>query len=505
MHYKFGTTQVFGAFPTNDAAATPQERVNIEMFKAIETLGRKLERAESERDHFARRLAAIEGAATLDESTGKYYLPVVANGGEQRTEPSRGGSFALSLCSTAIALAALAYAVYGHAPAGSLTPRQLAAINAIADTSTPAAGESWSQPETAANEIPAAPMPSIVQQAQQQPDTVVSGPYTMVSSGVTSAPAVQEKLVQSLPPRAPVMVSKPVETDAPAKPIGLAPDENLPPELSAMQQRAFEDVAESQHDLATIYAAGKLVPQDLKRAAFWFTRAADNGLANAQYNLGVMYQQGLGVDKDMEKALGWYDKAAQQGHPEAMYNLGIAYVGGTGVERDAERGVSYFKRAANAGVAQAAYNLGVLYESSFINRPDYVRAVQWYDVAAAQGHFEARAAADRLRNQLEASGVEAIAQTASPSDIDDEGQYGEGDASPPDEAAEAETPPVEDLLTRLQAELIKRRELPYRKPTGVLDSRTETAIRDWQMKLGLTVTGLPSQLLLDKIEAGGKK
>jgi TPR repeat protein len=505
MHYKFGTTQVFGAFPTNDAAATPQERVNVEMFKAIETLGRKLERAESERDHFARRLAAIEGAATLDESTGKYYLPVVTNGGQPQEPARQGGSFALSLCSTAIALVALAYAVYGHAPSsGSLTPRQLAAINAIADTAAPAASsEGWQQPETnVAGDIPAV-MPSIVE-AQQQPQTVVSGPYTMVSSGVTSSPAVQEKLVQSLPSRAPVMVSKPAETQAPAKPITLAADENLPPELSSMQQRAFEDVAESQHDLATIYAAGKLVPQDLKRAASWFTRAADNGLANAQYNLGVMYQQGLGVNKDMEKALAWYDKAAQQGHPEAMYNLGIAYVGGTGVARDADKGVAYFKRAANAGVAGAAYNLGVLYESSFIGRPDYVRAVQWYDVAAAQGHFEARAAADRVRAQLEASGVETIAQAASPSDIEDEGQYGEGDASPPEETA-AETPePTEDLLTRTQAELIKRRQLPYRKPTGVLDQRTEGVIRDWQMKLGLTVTGLPSQLLLDKIEADGK-
>src|SRR5690606_15482327 len=60
----------------NDALSH-QERVNMEMFKAISLLGRKLERAEGERERLIRRLIQIESSATVDEETGKLYLPVV--------------------------------------------------------------------------------------------------------------------------------------------------------------------------------------------------------------------------------------------------------------------------------------------------------------------------------------------------------------------------------------------------------------------------------------------
>ncbi|MEZ0262241.1 MAG: SEL1-like repeat protein [Alphaproteobacteria bacterium] len=537
MNYKYGTTQVFAAFPTNDgskaAGITPQEHVNLEMFKAIETLGRKLERAEGERDRMARRLAAIESAATLDETTGKYYLPVVSGGDVEQTPRSGSGwSVALSLCSTAIAAVALAYAVYGQPNASNLTSRQLAAINAIAYPAGPSAPESGWTPapvETAGVEVespfitPAAPetVTATASATAMAPYTVVSKPDE--TTGLLPPPTLRSAPSPALEPPPPLRETAEVPMPAPLPaplaapraevvvartPVTIAADDNLPEELSALEQRAFENVAIAQHDLGTIYAAGKLVPQDFKRSAYWFSKAAEGGLANADYNLGVMYQQGLGVEKNMEKALDWYNKAAQKGNPEAMYNLGIAYVGGSGVARDVDRGVSYFKRAANAGVAQAAYNLGILYESTFIGPVDYARAVQWYDVAGAQGNQQAKAAADRLRTMVaEGNAVQDIAATEPASGIDEEAQFGEGDSSPPEEKAEkpvVTVEPTEDLLTRLQAELIKRKELPYRKPSGVLDSRTENAIRDWQMKLGLTVTGLPSQILLDKIEQDGK-
>lgn len=524
MNYKYGTTQVFAAFPTNDggkgAVVTPQENVNLEMFKAIETLGRKLERAEGERDRMARRLAAIENAATLDETTGKYYLPVVAGG--DVAPPPRGGSgwsVALSLCSTAIAVVALAYAVYGQPQSGALTSRQLAAINAIAYPSGPSAPESGWTPasvETAGVEVDNGPF--ITPAAPETTTASAMAPYTVVNkpdetTGLLPPPTLRTAMPVEPPPPlretaaapAPVSASR-AEVVTVRTPVTIKADDDLPAELSSLEQRAFENVAIAQHDLGTIYAAGKLVPQDFKRSAYWFSKAAEGGLANADYNLGVMYQQGLGVAKDMEKALDWYSKAAQKGHPEAMYNLGIAYVGGAGVGRDVDRGVSYFKRAANAGVAQAAYNLGLLYESTFIGPVDYARAIQWYDVAGAQGNAQAKAAADRLRRLVaEGNAAQEIAATEPASGFDDdEAQFGEGDSSPVEEKPVVVPEPTEDLLTRLQAELIKRRQLPYRKPSGVLDSRTETAIRDWQMKLGLTVTGLPSQILLDKIEKDGK-
>jgi TPR repeat protein len=186
-----------------------------------------------------------------------------------------------------------------------------------------------------------------------------------------------------------------VASAAPADPL---PDSALPENLKQLENRAYQGIPEAQHDLAALYASGKLAARDYPRAIYWFGQAADGGVANAHYNLGVIYQQGLGVKPDMKKAVAWYEKAAELGHPEAMYNLGIAYIQGVGVKTNIERGVSYFKRAANAGVMQAAYNLGVLYESNFIGAIDTGKALEWYKLAAAKGHAEAHAAVSRLES-----------------------------------------------------------------------------------------------------------
>ena len=76
MVNKFGAPRLLD--PSN-GNLDGQARVNAEIFTAVEILGRKLERVEAERDRLARRLALIESAATVDEKTGKLYLPVVMN------------------------------------------------------------------------------------------------------------------------------------------------------------------------------------------------------------------------------------------------------------------------------------------------------------------------------------------------------------------------------------------------------------------------------------------
>jgi TPR repeat protein len=65
-------------------------------------------------------------------------------------------------------------------------------------------------------------------------------------------------------------------------------------------------------------------PQDYKKAAYWYKKAAvkDNAVAHlAQYRLGDMYYKGLGVPRDYKKATEWYEKAAGQGNTEALAML----------------------------------------------------------------------------------------------------------------------------------------------------------------------------------------
>src|ERR1700722_4419669 len=115
---KFGAARLLD--PTN-ATLDGQARVNAEIFTAVEILGRKLERVEAERDRLARRLALIESAATVDEKTGKLYLPVVMSedAAPVKEYVTPKWMIPVSLMSSAIALFSLGMVMF-HEPAPAL-------------------------------------------------------------------------------------------------------------------------------------------------------------------------------------------------------------------------------------------------------------------------------------------------------------------------------------------------------------------------------------------------
>lgn len=589
--------------PIADAAKLPsanhQERVNAEMFKAMEILGRKIDRAFDEREHLTRRLALIESAASVDEKTGKLYLPVIAQGMGAPALPAPPATVtvprwmvATTLMSTVIAIAALALVALRPAPQ-TLSAEQLAILDALAQTrmgalTAPLSGtateESW-QPvgnaqqqlerESAAQQSldatapsqdelhyePQTEQPAAVAAPQSHPveDILTGTEQTTLDDGaMTPIPQEDAQALQSTAPEAtpaddivipgeevvaPEAQAQPVQEEAPVAltppapvvaPVAPAPapaaekkaqakptpvtaaaekpqsppplvagldigrDTGLPADLISVETRAMEGVAAAQHDLATIYAAGKQTKQDYKRAAYWFAQAADGGIANAHYNLGVMFQQGLGLRKDSAKAMDWYKKAADLGHPEAMYNLGIAYIEGVGTTRNVDRGIEYFQKASKAGVAQAGYNLGVLYESGFAGPIDLANARTWYENASKQGHAEAREALARLDKQLGQSAPPASLTAA------DMVEPAAGDSAPVEDTPKAAAQKKSaisknDLVGKIQRALIGRSLLPASAATGILDARTEDAIRAFQSSSKLPVDGIPSQELLGQI------
>ncbi|MBI3441153.1 MAG: SEL1-like repeat protein [Proteobacteria bacterium] len=519
----------------NNAQFSGQQRVNAEIFTAMEILGRKLERSESERDRLARRLALIESAATVDERTGKLYLPVVM---DDRAPPQAAESasskwvIAASLMSSSIALFALGLVLFRE-PSMTSGPEQIAAMDTFrtprfalemsengtwkrpgAPAQLPGAAELMRQEKMAeAPKLDAvSPGMPVVAAAPSGPSRTGAGspPGTQVAETATvDEKAVVEKTQTSILQVADKNVAPPPETKRGAMslaemkvrvtPAGSAavetmqsfpPDRSLPEKLAQLEARAYQGVPEAQHDMATLYASGKLLAQNYPRAIYWFSKAADGGVANANYNLGVIYQQGLGVKRDMQRALGWYEKAAELGHPEAMYNLGIAYAEGIGTPANIEKGVSYFKRAAHAGVAQAAYNLGVLYESTYTGSVDTNKALEWYQVAADAGHAEARAAVNRLNGSVDQGLV--LANTVEPA--------GGGDRDPSlTNDGRAPAPPFNGtILAKVQQELV-RQGLLSGKADGVMTPQTEDAIRANQKKLGLKEDGQASQGLLDEL------
>ena len=61
--------------------------------------------------------------------------------------------------------------------------------------------------------------------------------------------------------------------------------------------------------LAGDYMAGRGVPRDLAQSAYWYRKAADQGLPAAQVQLGYFYLAGLGVERDAAQAAKWFERA----------------------------------------------------------------------------------------------------------------------------------------------------------------------------------------------------
>ncbi len=74
-------------------------------------------------------------------------------------------------------------------------------------------------------------------------------------------------------------------------------------------------------DLAKIYAIGKEVKRDERKAFYWFHKSALAGNVEAKYYMGVSFLQGRGVKRDIHLARYWFKQAAKAGHQRAIYNL----------------------------------------------------------------------------------------------------------------------------------------------------------------------------------------
>ncbi len=73
--------------------------------------------------------------------------------------------------------------------------------------------------------------------------------------------------------------------------------------LQDLKNDAEKNVVEAQFILATMYANGRGVKQDVKAAVEWYRKAAEQGYARAQCNLGTMYAKGHSVKQDHTEAV----------------------------------------------------------------------------------------------------------------------------------------------------------------------------------------------------------
>ena len=177
---------------------------------------------------------------------------------------------------------------------------------------------------------------------------------------------------------------------------------------AALRQAAASGNAKAQFVVATRYLNGEQgAPQDESRAAYWYGRAAVQGLAPAQYRLGTLYERGKGVARDFKAARSWYVSAARLGNVKAMYNAAVLAASKDAGTPDYAVAYKWFSEGAAHGLKDSQFNLAVLFERGLGTRANATEALFWYAAAAAQNDAEAAKRAALLEKQLGPSVVAA--------------------------------------------------------------------------------------------------
>lgn len=416
---KFGSAEKRLLDPSN-AALEGQARVNAEIFTAVEILGRKLERVEAERDRLARRLALIESGATVDEKTGKLYLPALpaqAHAPAAAATPKWIGVAAMM--SSAVALFALGLVLFRE-PAPALTKDQVALLESLRNTqftqlSPDNKGWKSLENETAesANAGPAG-IPPNTPPAVTSAAPAVSAPTTQAAVAATPAqPAPAPAAAQSPAPAttaraaqlpSPSELARLEQTAEAAKPLAAPVPSDTPPPLplTATGKAANTNVPEINPQTVLIpgedVIPGKTSKKIAKKAAVPAQDSedtADNDRAdNSSAKTGNIVPAsavagGMAPDENLPKKLALLQKRAYKGVPEAQHDLATLYAAGTVVPQDYHRAAFWFTKAADNGVANANYNMGVIYHQGLGVPVDMAKALDWYARAAELGHPEA--------------------------------------------------------------------------------------------------------------------
>jgi hypothetical protein len=216
----------------------------------------------------------------------------------------------------------------------------------------------------------------------------------------------------------------------------------------------------AQDKLGEIYLNGRGVPQDYAEALHWFRLMAEEGRSHGQFQLAGMYLNGRGVPQDYAQAAHWLRLAAEKGHVGAQYVLGEMYLRGGGVSQDYAQAVHWFGLAAEQGDKHSQYKLGAMYAIGKGIEQDDVSAHMWLNLAAAQGDDDAQKGRDLIAKQMPAAKIAKAQHRA--------------------------------RICLLQQRLKDFREDPG-PCDGIMGIKTHAALRAFQRKRGLPVTGEPDE------------
>jgi TPR repeat protein len=152
----------------------------------------------------------------------------------------------------------------------------------------------------------------------------------------------------------------------------------------------------SQMFLAKIHRDGTY-QEDMKKAYYWYSRAADNGNNFATYFEGVMTLKGVGTIQNVPKALRLLEKLAETGHFPSTYNIAKTYKTGYKIAKNHKVAVKWFSIAAQDGHVNSMFELADSYDKGYGIARDVEKAYKWFETAALSGHLESTYRAGLLK------------------------------------------------------------------------------------------------------------
>lgn len=158
--------------------------------------------------------------------------------------------------------------------------------------------------------------------------------------------------------------------------LSAAADQNLVPPLLALAEISLQPPS--------------TMTADVKKAIYYYEKAAGLGSATAEVTLGTIFSKGLPGKVDYAHAIEWYKKAADHGDPDGEFALGVSYALGHGVPVDYAEARRWLTAAANQGQVEAQYDLAIICEQGNGAPPDRDLAAHYYQMASDQGMAKAQ-------------------------------------------------------------------------------------------------------------------
>jgi uncharacterized protein len=150
--------------------------------------------------------------------------------------------------------------------------------------------------------------------------------------------------------------------------------------VELLEMAAKADEMQAAYDLAQLYAdpLGYQV-RDVAKAVYWMGKAADSGLVEAQLDFAMMLFKGRGLPADRKRAAWYFTIAAERGNPIAQNRLAHLYAEGVVYKRDLRVAAKWHLLARRAGVEDQKLDLYLATITPDERKQATLEAAQWAD------------------------------------------------------------------------------------------------------------------------------